>query len=332
MLRVIEVCPVPQNSERLQQGLLYIVLLLSLFLFATMSALAQDSLAEGFVAAHSAPAAAAHQPPGTNSVTYWYGTGYHTPFVLKPKSSHPANIVRNSIEYKHTDFWKMGSNFVDVMLAKSNMAEPSAGGGDGAFEAYVTLRSTFGLNQITGTRAFKFGPVRDTAIEVGANLETKNSAFAPSERTIYLGPNFQFAIPRGYLNLGLHYRKEWNYEGILGKSENYHPNFNIEPSWMIPFSIGKAQLSYAGFAEYNTEKGTDSFGTQSAPEFLFRSTVAVDLGTLMLNRAQLVELNAGVWYWHNEYGKPSSAPGSSQTAPIIGLTFHLDGGRSPGGR
>ncbi len=324
------------KAIRLKEALLLIALALSLFLYTSMCTFAQEAATHETVRAGPAmeltaalPAApqAAHRPQSTDTVTYWYGSNYRTPFVLKPNSGQAANIVRNSLEYKHVDFWSMGSNFADVMLSKSNMAEPSAGGGDGAVEAYVTLRSTFGLNQITHTRAFQFGPVKNVAIEAGANLETKNSSFAPSERTIYFGPNVEFAVPRGYFNVGLHLRKEWNHEGVLGKTENYDPDFNIEPSWMFPFAIGRVHMTYSGFAEYNTAKGADSFGVASVPEFLFRSAVSVDLGALMFKRAQVVELNGGLWYWHNEYGKPANEPGTAQTTPIIGLTFHLDGGR-----
>jgi hypothetical protein len=323
------------QSIRLKQGLLLIALLLCLFWFTTLAAAAQDvARASEFVASQPATpqTGPVRRPPNTDTVSYWYGANYRTPFVLKPGTFQPANIQRHSLEYKHADSWALGYNFVDVNLSKSDMSEPASGGGDGATEAYVTIRSGFGLNEITGSRAFQFGPVRNVALEVGANLQTKNSEFAPSERTLYFGPNFEMKMPRGYFKVGLHLRKEWVHEGTLGKVANYDPNFNIEPSWLIPFTIGKAHLTYSGFADYNTPKGKDTFGTDTASEFLIRSAVSVDIGALMLNRAQLVELNGGLWYWHNEYGKPASQPGATQTTPIIGLTFHLDGGRALRGK
>jgi hypothetical protein len=115
---------------------------------------------------------------------------------------------------------------------------------------------------------------------------------------------------------------------VLGKSENYDPDFNIEPTWMLPFSLGKAHLAWSGFADYNTQKGIDSFGSQTVPEFLVRSTLSVDLGVALFHRAQLFDLSGGLWYWHNEYGKPSSDPGAEQTTPFIGIVFHVDGGRA----
>ncbi len=269
-----------------------------------------------------------HRPSNSDVLSFWYGPSYRTPFVLVPNTSRAENIERSAIEFSHTSFWALGSNFADIMLSKSSMAEPASGGGTGATEAYVTLRSNIGLNEITGSRRFLHGPLRNLAIETGANLETKNSSFAPAERTIYLGPNLQFAVPRGYLNLGIHFRKEWNHEGVLGKSEDYHPDFNLEPTWMLPFTIGKVHLAYTGFADYNTPKGDDSFGSKTVPEFLLRSAVSADVGALFCGRAQLLDLNAGFWYWHNEYGKPSSNPGAAQMTPIFGLSLHLDGGRS----
>lgn len=267
-------------------------------------------------------------PHGSDVVAYWYGASYHTPFVLKPGTSQAAAIARHSLEVTRLGFWTMGSNFADVMVNQSNLAEPAASGGVGATEIYATLRSDLGLNAVTHSNTFRFGPVRDVAVELGANLETKNSSFAPAERTIYFGPKLQFALPRGYFNVGLHLRKEWNHEGVLGKSENYSPDFNVEPAWLLPFAIGKLRLAYSGFADYNTRKGKDSFGSPTAPEFLIRSAVSADAGAALFHRSQLVEVSAGLWYWHNEYGKPASDSGATQTAPFIGLAFHLDGGRA----
>lgn len=328
--------PIQSSQTRVRQGLLFIVMILSLFLFVSLAANAEEAQpsapASELVSPRSVAAPVPRRPQNTDTITYWYGTHYRTPFVLKPGTFEPANIQRNTIEYKHVDYWPLGTNFIDLNLVKSNMSEPSAGGGDGATEAYFIIRSGLGLNEISGTRAFQFGPVRNVFAEVGANLQTKNSEFAPSERTLYFGPNFEMNMPRGFFKVGFHLRKEWVHEGTLGKVANYDPNFNIEPSWLIPFSIGKVHLNYSGFAEYNTPKGKDTFGAETASEFLIRSAVGVDIGSLMFKRAQLVDLNGGLWYWHNEYGKPSTQPGAKQTTPIMGLTLHMDGGRSLRGK
>jgi hypothetical protein len=268
------------------------------------------------------------QQHNSDVVAYWYGPSYRTPFVVKQGTGVAADIQRNSVEYSHVGSWGMVNNFADVMVNMSDMAEPAANGGSGATETYSILRSNVGLNEATDSGTFRRGPLRDLSIEVGANLETKNSSYAPSEKTIYVGPNLQFSLPRGFFNVGLHLRKEWNHEGVLGKSESYDSGFNIEPTWMLPFAIGKARLTFRGFADYSTPKGKDSFGTPTVGEFLIRSVVAVDIGGMLLNRSRLLDLSGGVWYWHNMYGKPSSAPGTEQMTPIIGMALHLDGFRT----
>ena len=265
---------------------------------------------------------------GTAVLAYWYGANYHTPFVVDETTGKTADIARNSVEFMHSAQWGLLSNFTDVTVSQSSMAEPAASGGTGATEIYAILRPGVSLNAATRSSAFRAGPMRDVVFETGANLETKNSSYAPAERTLYIGPKVVFAVPRGFVNVGLHYRKEWNHEGVLGKGENYDANLNVEPAWLLPFAVGKAHLAYSGFAEYNTAKGRDSFGTETKPEFLLRSSISVDVGSLMLGRSQMMEVSGGFWYWHNEYGKPASDPGATQMTPIAGLMFHLDGGQS----
>ena len=67
---------------------------------------------------------------------------------------------------------------------------------------------------------------------------------------------------------------------------------------------------------------------QVRSQFIALDCLTVDVGALLFGRAQLVDLNGGFWYWHNEYGKLSSDPGAEQMTPIIGVAFHLDGGRA----
>ena len=268
-------------------------------------------------------------PPAKNFIEYWYGSDYRTPFVVNPNSGSAADIPRNTVEYKHLDFWSLGSNFADLTVNQSGMAEPAASGGAGATEVYATLRSSIGLHRIADSRQFSHGPLRDIDAEAGADLETKNSAMAPAQRTIFVGPKLEWRLPQGSsLGVGLHLRKEWNYNGILGKAVEFNPGFNIEPAWNLPFRVGKLQMAEIGFADFNTPKGRDGNGVQTVSEFLVRNFVSIDAGDFVFHRTELVKLNAGLWYWHNEYGEPSSAPGTGQLVPIFGLAVSLDGGQA----
>src|SRR5262249_51619208 len=92
------------------------------------------------------------QRHGSDVVAYWFGPYYRTPFVVKPGSGEAADIQRNSVEYSHVGSWGMVSNFADLMVNMSNMAEPAASGGSGATEAYAILRSNVGLNEATNSK------------------------------------------------------------------------------------------------------------------------------------------------------------------------------------
>lgn len=247
----------------------------ALSLMALVPAAAQDTV----IPASQAPSGVASSPAGSIQkpsslqhgsvvLAYWYGPDYHTPFVLNPNTDNAASIARNSIEFTSVGSWGVLTNFSDVVVNLSNMAEPANSGGSGATEAYVILRPAIDLNELGHSDAFKKGVLRDITFEMGANFETKNSSYAPSEKTIYIGPKLAFAMPKGFFNVGLHFRKEWNHEGVLGKSESYDPDFNFEPTWLLPFKVGKAHFAFSGFADYNTPKGKDSFGSQMVSEFL----------------------------------------------------------------
>jgi hypothetical protein len=277
-----------------------------------------------------APAGQAHQlPPAKNFIEYWYGPDYRTPFVLKANSGSPADISRNTVEYKHLDFWSLGTNFVDLTFNQSGTVEPAASGGAGASEIYATLRSSLGLHRIVDSRQFAHGPLRDVDAEVGADLQTKNSAMAPAQRTLFVGPRLEWRMPQGSsLGVGLHLRKEWNYNGILGKAVEFNPGFNIEPAWNLHFRAGRLQMAEIGFAEFNTPKGRDGNGVQTVSEFLTRNFVSIDVGDSVFHRTESVKFNAGLWYWHNQYGEPSSEPVTGQLVPIFGIAVSLDGGKA----
>jgi nucleoside-specific outer membrane channel protein Tsx len=264
-----------------------------------------------------------------NTLTFMFGPSYRTPFVTTPSAPLGADISRNTIEFKHLDSWKYGGNLFDVSIRKSGTVEPAAEGGTGALELYAVIRSGISLNRITGKQAIAFGPLRDISFEVGANLESKNSDYAPEERTLYIGPNFQFRFLSGFLNVGLHYRKEWNHNGVLGTSESYNPDFNLEPTWRFPFRIHTAQLAFEGFADLNTPKGKDSFGGQTHTEILIRPQLKIDLGSVVGHHPRVLDAGIGLEYWHNVYGKPAGVvPGAKQLTPIFSLTVHLPGGHS----
>lgn len=206
--------------------------------------------------------------------------------------------------------------------------EPAAGGNAGAMGLYAILRAGLSINRIAGRPVVAIGPLKDVDLQAGVNLQTKNSAFAPNERTFYAGPNFQFRFGQAFVNVAVQVRQEWNRNGILGRDEDYGVGVNISPVWNIPFRIGGAQLVFDGFADYNSAKGRDVTGHQTKAEFLARPQLKLDISRLAGQPSRVLELGVGLEYWHNMFGKNAdTVPGASQLTPIVSLNVHLPTGR-----
>jgi hypothetical protein len=280
--------------------------------------------------AASLAAAQAHVPSFTpptfadSTVTYVVGAAYRNPYVASASQPDGADIGRQAVEFKHVDAWKYGHNAIEIVIKKSSDTEPAAGGGAGAVGLYAIFRSGVGLNRLAGRRVVSWGPLRDIDLQVGMNLETKNSAYAPQERSLYIGPNFQFGLGAGFLNVALQLRKETNHNGTLGRSERYDVNFNIEPVWHIPFRLGKVSLAFDGFADYNTAKGRDAAGHDTAPEFVTRPQLKIDVSRFVDARGRVLEVGVGFEYWHNMFGKDAAkVPGAKQLTPVVTVAAHL---------
>jgi hypothetical protein len=266
------------------------------------------------------------KPPrfADDTLTYVYGPNYRNPLTLTPSQPDGADIARHNIEFKHVDGWTYGHNFVEIIIKKANEVEPAAGGGTSATGLYSIFRFGAGVNRIAGRPVVAVGSLRDIDLQVGMNLETKNSDYARNERTLYAGTNLQFGVGRGFVNVGLHLRKEWNHNGHLGVSESYDLDFNVEPVWHLPFRIGRARLAFDGFADFNTAKGKDAAGRDTRAEFITRPLLKLDISPVVRQDSHVLEIAVGFEYWHNMFGKDASrVPGADQITPVFSLAVHL---------
>lgn len=275
--------------------------------------------------------------PGTfplfvnNSLAYVHGADFRTPFIANAAQPRGADIARGTLQFSHVDAWRLGHNLAQVMFRSSSSVEPAAGGGAGATEFYGVFRAGLSINRMADRSVIGFGPLRDIDIQAGADLQTKNSAYAPSERALYLGPRLLFHFYSGaFLNVGIHLRKEWNRNGILGRNESYDAGLNIEPAWSVPFRVGSARLVFDGFADYNAPKGRNAAGHETRAELLVRPQLKLDVGALLGLAPAVLEFGAGMEYWHNMFGQDARVvPGAEQSAPVFSLIFHWGGHRAP---
>jgi hypothetical protein len=298
---------------------------------------AQSAAAHGSPAS-AAPSTVAPEAPGdafklplfvNDALAYVFGPDYRAPFIASAAQPGGADIARSAVEFGHVDAWKYGHNLIEISLRKSAAVEPAAGGASGATEFYSIFRSGIGINRITGSPIIRLGPLRDIDLQAGADLQTKNTAFAPAERTLYLGPRFLFILGDGFVNVGVHARKEWNHNGILGRSEDYAVGLDVEPAWSFPFHIGHTSFVFDGFADYNSPKGKDATGAATRTEFLLRSQLKIDLGTALGLRPGTLQFGVGFERWHNLFGKDAGVvPGADQTTPVLSLIVHWGGRRA----
>src|SRR5271168_2904164 len=180
-----------------------------------------------------------------------------------------GNTAKQVYSFTHFDVWGYGTNFFTISTYKSDHNDPaspctnfgglqnnqpgsggfgsalSPAGCAGATEFYGLIRSTFGWNEIFGTKAFSMGPLHNISFEVGADGETENSFLAPAKRDFVAGLQFAFDLPyKGYIDVAPLAYKEINHNAfnqcgtgfagtIPGVTCNLDGNTNFHTTWAV---------------------------------------------------------------------------------------------------
>jgi len=176
-------------------------------------------------------------------------------FSAKPSgTSWNGNTAKQVYSFTHFDIWGYGTNFFTISMYKSDHNDPAvpcinAGvlpGGipaacAGATEFYGLFRSTFGWNEIFGTKQFTMGPLHNISFEIGADIEGENNYLGPAKRDGVLGLQFAFDLPyKGYINVAPLAYKEIN-----------HNAFNQCGTFTAAGPIPGASCSFDGNTEYH---------------------------------------------------------------------------------
>jgi hypothetical protein len=142
-----------------------------------------------------------------------------------------GNTAKQVYSFTHFDVWGYGTNFFTISMYKSDHNDPASPctgspnsfvtitggttGCAGATEFYGLFRSTFGWNEIFGTKAFSMGPLHNVSFEIGADIEAENSFLAPAKRDGVLGLQFAFDLPyKGFFNVAPLAYKEINHNAF----------------------------------------------------------------------------------------------------------------------
>jgi nucleoside-specific outer membrane channel protein Tsx len=214
---------------------------------------------------------------------------------------------------------------MDLLFSADN--DPTKGStksGEQAVELYGIYRGDLSLNGAFGTSAFTLNPVlRDVSMQIGFDANTKNTAFAPAKKLVTFGPNFHFNVP-GFLNIALHVAREWNYNGIVGKSVEFDTTFEAEMVWAIPLAFTGLPLKFQGFFNVVAPKGRDGFGANTKTEVLTEPRLTLDVGAIAFDKPNKLDVSLGYQYWLNKFGNNhDTVPGSLASTVFVAARYHF---------
>jgi hypothetical protein len=164
-------------------------------------------------------------------------------YSRRPDGSIDGKTAKSVYSFTHFDAWAYGTNFFTISMFKSGHNDPASpctqpGGIQftgfagpvtpancaGATEIYGLFRSTFGWNEIFGTKAFTVGPLHNISFEVGMDGNAENNYLAPAKRDFVGGLQFAFDLPyKGYFNVAPLAYKEINHNAFNQCGSQFAP-------------------------------------------------------------------------------------------------------------
>jgi nucleoside-specific outer membrane channel protein Tsx len=285
-----------------------------------------------------------------NSVSYSYAFTANNPGDV-------GNTPKHVLNFTHFDVWAYGTNFftVDWLKATNGANTPAAPCDDptsfrfgatdcaGYTEIYGLFRSTFGLNQLTGSKMFSNGILTNVELAIGADLNTDNTTLGSSKKSIQAGLQFDFAMPyKGFFNVGLFAYKEWQNDGFAargvgGAPFNFSGDVDFDTTWAIEILyvqplgfIPQLPLTYKALVVIHGDKGcgepcNPGPGLVRTTEYLTQQTLALDVGQMAWNKPGKLSMWVAYRYWKNKFGiddvQPFGAfPSTTESTWITGLT------------
>jgi nucleoside-specific outer membrane channel protein Tsx len=249
-------------------------------------------------------------------------------FDTNEKGSRDVNKV--IVNLGHFDVWDYGTNFFNVDILFPNPNEAAVNSSGGSTEFYAVYRAQLSPDKIFGINT-KFGPITAINFEIGGDAEAEDSAFAPNKKLLVAGPNFNFGLPAGFLNIGVHVSKEWNHNAFCanacsqaGGAVSFDATPEFEFVWLYSLKgLTGLPLDFKGFMNIVMPKGKTGFGGNTYTEILARPTLSLDIGTMMYNKAHKPDLYFSVELWEHKFGNSDQLAGAEEVAPELGIEVHF---------
>jgi hypothetical protein len=299
-------------------------------------------------------------------------------FSVKPGGGGFDGTTAKSVySFTHFDAWAYGTNFFTISMFKSDHNDPAspctnaggfqsnlpggAGFGStfnpancaGATEIYGLLRSTYGFNEIFGTKAFSMGPLHNISFEIGGDANSENNYLAPAKRDFVAGLQFAFDLPyKGYINVAPLAYKEINHNAfnqcgtgfagtVPGVTCSVDGNTNFRTTWAVEinyymdlgflppdmqyFAISGRAGFYGPKGDANglpANSGIGVFSTATKTEINsepIRLTFDAAKAIWGPKYAQFVTTWVAYRYWQNKFGLDHNAEFGVCNAPLNGV-------------
>jgi hypothetical protein len=289
-------------------------------------------------------------------------------YTINPNGTVNGNTAKQVYSFTHFDVWGYGTNFFTISMFKSDhndaanpcLGAPTStaiiGGGNsncaGATEIYGLIRSTFGWNELFGTKAFSMGPLHNISFEVGADANTENNFLTPAKRDFVAGLQFAFDLPyKGYINVAPLAYKEINHNafdqcGLFGPgvpgvtclidgNTNFHTTWAVEINYYMELGFLPENMQYfaisgrAGFygpkGNQNAPLGPLGGGTPTKTELNsepIRLTFDASKAIWGAKYSQFVTTWVAWRYWQNKFGLDhNTALGGPGVCVLAGTTI-----------
>jgi len=339
----------------------------------TLALLAMTFFSVGTAGAGAAdlPAKAQQAPPESpffllidNRVTFAWMPKGTTPaaFSTEPSGAINGTTAKQVYAFTHFDIWTYGTNFFLISALKSDHNDPAGpctnagviatpgaatktASCAGAVETFGQFRSTFGWNDIFGTKAFTIGPLRNISFEVGMDATSSNSYLSSARQDAVAGLQFQFDLPyNGYVNVApLAY---WEYSShsavnqcgspfagqvpgvncLVDGNKGYNPTWAVETNYYMDLGFLPEAARYfaiSGRAAWIGPKGGQTNplpSTATAVEFNsepIRLTFDASKAAWGPKYSHYVELWLAYRYWQNKTGLDHAVSNACNVKPGV---------------
>jgi nucleoside-specific outer membrane channel protein Tsx len=199
----------------------------------SLAATRRSLLAAALLALLALPAAARADFATTN-VQVLQGWYFYDPTVQE----NVKGGAMSTVTLNHFDSWAYGDNFAFVDLYQGQFTDGTNS------HLYSELHPRLFINRLLGTKGNVLGIFRDAGLAGELNIGYGFQAWL-----IGLGADFALPFP-GTISLNVYYRYAALQIPAL-EVRQYLDTWQVSPSWVIPFSLGKLPFIFQGFVDVN---------------------------------------------------------------------------------